>query len=267
MSTVLGEGSLVHRPWHDLESLFWILVFVTLRHVRGATYNGKPLRNHRDKEQAMNEVFNEGKSLEGVMEALSKSKLSFLQNATLGISGDIGLQRAIETMKSQFSTVYQSFLAIKTMKNVLDQLAKSLDPNFKPEKTSSYSECESKSQLLEIMTSIQSRGETLAKGLQVMGPSAAEDQIDLLEQLQKAKKILGFAMEQLEFPTYESMRTILEKAIRRATGHSAAIPYIAPKKVTADDVISQGARRLSKLAHKLSSATRWSLKRKTEDEE
>lgn len=60
MASIMGRGRILHRAWHDLESLFWILVFLILRYVDDISFSFfNALSNRRSRKEALDFVFNQ----------------------------------------------------------------------------------------------------------------------------------------------------------------------------------------------------------------
>lgn len=262
MSAILGKKMLKHRPWYDLESLFWILVFLILRHVGGITFDGVPVRDSRKRRVAMDAVFNQNAASEDLIQVLSRSKKDFLTTKPkLRIPEDDALDFAYKRMRELFSSVYCAFDAIDDMDAITDELNKIRDPNFTPA-LPEYPECSDEKDLLNIMSSVLKESGTLMREIKTQNPLRIDKFFEM--EYNRAVSAMEATMASLIFPTHENIHNALYEAIRRAsssTKDSAAIAYVPPEEAKPKPIVGLHATPLAAAMGSHSS------KRKTMDQE
>jgi len=105
----------VHQCWHDMESFFWLFLFVTLRHVRGVQvtlhnrlYN---LQDDDDREEILQRIFHPP-TRRDALEEFSDSKLDFLRGEAEFIVGDIHLKYLLEILYERIAALHTVFYRI-----------------------------------------------------------------------------------------------------------------------------------------------------------
>lgn len=129
---------------------------------------------------------------------------------------------AFEHMKDQFYSVYRAFQVIDSMKSYIKRLEMLLDPNFTPETDPEYPEYAGEGDLLALMSSLLQKGNDLMDAAKIKKPLELDEDFDRSDHM--IMEELKFTMSRLQFPTYESIRSVLTKAIQKTSPSTLDIP-------------------------------------------
>jgi len=108
----------VHQCWHDMESSFWLLLFVTLRHVQGVEVAfGNRIHNPKrgdDREEVLQRIFHPYPNPRGnALDGFSKSKNEFLLGHTTFMEENAKLKSLLRALYRQTAIQYRVFHEIQ----------------------------------------------------------------------------------------------------------------------------------------------------------
>ncbi|CAG7850499.1 SubName: Full=Uncharacterized protein {ECO:0000313/EMBL:CCA76743.1} [Serendipita indica DSM 11827] len=110
----------LHQPWHDLESMFWVLFYFTLRHVYGVVFDGELLSGERRK-SVLESFFNYD-----YLRSLSLPKKDLLQATTTVLNCHL-FSGLLQGIRERLQSAYAWF----DMLSSLEKNFKSCGANFR----------------------------------------------------------------------------------------------------------------------------------------
>jgi len=119
-----------HQCWHDMESFFWLLLFVTLRHFRGVevTFGNRVYNLERgdDRAEILQQIFHPPPRRDA-LEEFSNSKNAFLLGATAQIvAKNEGFHYLVDFLYARIADQYSVFNKIKLSTENLRRKEKTL---------------------------------------------------------------------------------------------------------------------------------------------
>lgn len=121
-----------HQSWHDVESFYWLLIFIVVRHGGGlqlsliddGTLN---LDNKRDRQVILSHIFSKPQTGEDALSVVSKCKKGFLlewSNFTSTINQP--LARLLNALTRKLRTQYSTFDSLHALEFALENSAPQL---------------------------------------------------------------------------------------------------------------------------------------------
>ncbi|KAG9053052.1 hypothetical protein FS842_008757 [Serendipita sp. 407] len=218
-----------HQYWHDIESLFWVWVFYSVRHMEGISLDGSLMRNREARATKLDKYF----PASG-LERLCQAKRSFLSIGSLDVANCPFYQDACDLVQMSFMKLYRVLEDICRLVNAIESYRKarglSLVSETKPETSPGPYGIITTSDIFKILEPLENLAEkdsrllskfrsiqTSLKGLVIPDHSSVHDELNKAYEVNEDAQWLPFDPPDKGHNLIDRLKEVSQSESQRAT--------------------------------------------------